>query len=82
MLPEIKEFSIPIFISDDSKDCDTKNVIQELNGIYEYIFYYKNTPSLGHDHNIFHTLGLAKSDYVWMLGDSMLIKKGAIAKAI
>ena len=82
MLPEIKEFSIPIFISDDSTDCDTKKIIQELNVIYKNIFYYKNNPSLGHDHNIFQTLRLPKNDYVWLLGDSVLIKKGSLAKIL
>ncbi len=82
MLPEIRELSIPIYISDDSLDDQTKNVIIELEKDYEHIYYSRNIPSLGHDSNIFYTLKFSKTDYVWLLGDCMILKRGAIKNAL
>ena len=82
MMPEIREFSIPIYISDDSLDDQTKNVITELQKDYEHIYYSRNIPSLGHDSNIFYTLKFPKTDYVWLLGDRMILKRGAIKKTL
>lgn len=82
MLPEIKEFSIPIYVSDDSSDDNTKNMIIELQKRYEHLFYFRNIPSLGHDKNIFSTLKLTEADYVWLLGDSITLKTGAIKNTL
>ena len=78
MLPDIQIFSIPIYVSDDSSNNHTKDMIFELQKRYEYLFYYKNIPSLGHDKNIFSTLKLAETEYVWLLGDALILKAGAI----
>ena len=45
MLPEIKKFSIQIFISDDSNNDETQNMINEIQVEYESIFYSRNAPS-------------------------------------
>jgi glycosyltransferase involved in cell wall biosynthesis len=82
MLPEIKQFSIQIFISDDSNNDETQNMINEIQVEYESIFYSRNAPSLGHDDNIFRTLSLPETDYVWLLGDSIVIKRGAIKNVL
>jgi abequosyltransferase len=78
MLSEKIFFSIPIYVSDDSSDDRTKNMIFELQEDYEYLFYHKNITSLGHDKNIISTLKMAESEYVWLLSDSLTIKMGAI----
>lgn len=78
MLPEIQIFSIPIYVSDDSSDDLTKNIIFELQKRYKYLFYSKNISSLGHDKNIFSTLKLAETEYVWLLSDAVALKTGAI----
>jgi len=82
MLGEIREFSIPIYISDDSTDDDTERFGFELKKEYEYIYYHKNKPRLGHDKNCITTLTLPSEDYVWYLGDSIIIKNGKIKKVL
>lgn len=82
ILEDLIEFSIPVYISDDSLDDKTLNAILELKKKHPPIFYLKNNPSLGHDKNCIRSLSLAKSDYIWYLGDSMIIKKGAIKKIL
>jgi glycosyltransferase involved in cell wall biosynthesis len=82
MLGEIRRFSIPVYISDDSTNNETEIVFQEIKKVYEYIYYYKNSPSLGHDKNCLRTIGLPSEDYVWYLGDSNIIKPFGIEKIL
>lgn len=76
MLPELQEFAIPVYISDDSTNCETQEVISSLERDYPFLFYRHNKPRLGHDDNFFSTLKMADTDYVWYLGDSMFVKPG------
>ena len=82
IISEIKEYSIPIYVSDNSPNDDTKNVINELKKHYEFLFYYKNTIDLGHDKNSFYVAQLPESDYVWLLGDALSLVKGAIKNVL
>lgn len=82
MREEILRYSIPIYISDDSTNDRTRKLVNSWNKTYEYIYYYKNNPSLGHDKNCIATLSLAAQDHVWLLGDSMIIHSGGIGKIL
>lgn len=78
IIDEVKEHSIPIYVSDNSSNDDTESIIGELKKRYEFIFYYKNTNDLGHDKNSFYVAQLPETEYVWLLGDSLLLKEGTI----
>jgi len=78
LIPEIKDYSIPIYISDNSPDNKTEAVVYELKKQYEFIYYYKNRIDLGHDKNSFYVVQLPESDYVWLLGDALLVREGAV----
>lgn len=78
MLPEIIKYQIPVYISDDSDNDLTSNMISDFKGIYNNIRYYKNIPSLGHDKNCLRTLGMPNEEYIWYLGDSQIIKENGI----
>jgi hypothetical protein len=82
MLSEIREHSIAVYISDDSKDAATEHMIAELKKDYEFIFYRRNEPSNGHDKNFFATLALPDTDFVWYLGDSLYLRSGVIADVL
>lgn len=78
MLPELQEFSLPVYISDDSTNAETKEAIASLKRNYPFLFYRHNDPRLGHDENFFSTLGTPDTDYVWYLGDSVFVKPGGL----
>lgn len=78
MLPEIEKFSIPVYVSDDSNNKETEELIARIKTKYPYIFYSANNPSLGHDKNCIKTLSLPTEEYVWYLGDSIIIEQGGI----
>lgn len=82
ILDELIELSIPVYISDDSSNLDTKLIFNDLQAKYDKIYYFKNTPGLGHDLNCIRTLSLPSEDYIWYLGDSILIGKGELRKII
>lgn len=83
MMDEIKAFSIPVYISDDSNSEESQIILQYFNTIeYPYIYYYHNELGLGHDRNCLKTLALTTEDYTWYLGDSVIIENGGISKVL
>ncbi len=82
MLNEIQEYNLPIYISDDSTNNETSIVATDFKKKYAHIFYSKNTKRLGHDLNCENTLKLPDTDYVWYLGDSIIINDGIIKKIV
>ncbi len=79
---DIVKYNVSLYISDDSNNNETKDSVEKLQKKYNNIFYSKNEPSLGHDKNYIKTMSLPKEDYIWYLGDSMVIENGAIEKII
>ena len=78
MLPELSKYNIAVYISDDSDNNNTRDMISELKLKYDKIYYHKNNPSLGHDNNCLRTLGIPNEEYIWYLGDSEIIKDNGI----
>ena len=78
LIREVKYYSIPIYISDNSSDDKTEKIVYELKKQYDLIYYYRNRIDLGHDKNSFYVAQLPDSEYVWLLGDSIKVKVGAI----
>ena len=60
----------------------TEEVVSEIQKIYPYIYYTKNTPGLGHDKNCIRTILYPTEKYVWYLGDSVIIKSGGIERVL
>lgn len=78
MLDELGRFGIPVYISDDSNNNETEELVWDIKESYPYIYYNKNVPSLGHDKNCIKTLSIPDEEYVWYLGDAIIIKPGGI----
>ena len=82
MLPELRPLGVPIYVSDDSPTAETETIIRELQVEYEHLFYRRNTPGLKDAGNILATLQLPATDYVWLLGDSLIILPGGVTEAL
>jgi hypothetical protein len=82
ILDELIQYDIPVYISDDSTDEETGKMIAELKQQHSLFYYYKNEIRFGHDLNCLNTISLPKEQYVWYMGDSMIIKKGAVKKVL
>lgn len=77
MLPELIKHDIHVYVSDDSTNDETQNIIQTLTSIYPHVHYTKNAPSLGHDANCVQSLTRPETQYIWYLGDSIVIEPNA-----
>lgn len=82
IIEEIIDYNIPVYISDDSTNDETEIMIENFKKKFSKIYYSKNVPSLGHDKNCIRSLKIPDSEYIWYLGDSMVIKKGSISKVL
>jgi len=82
MLEELGRFGVPVYISDDSNDNETEELVLDIKESYPYIYYNKNVPSLGHDKNCIKTLSIPVEEYVWYLGDSIIITPGGIENVL
>lgn len=82
MIDEIVRFGIPVYISDDSNNNETEELVWDIKKSYPYIYYNKNVPSLGHDKNCIKTLSVPDEEYVWYLGDAIIIKPGGIQEVL
>ena len=74
------ELSITIYILDDSTDKKTEIYCKNLLLKGFPIKYKKNQPSLGHDKNLIAALKSSNSNYIWLLGDSIIVDESAIKK--
>lgn len=82
IISRIRQYSIQIFISDNSHDDKTKDLIKKLNTNYKFIYYEKNLKDIGHDKNSIYVLQVPKTNYVWLLGDGLEILENGIEKVL
>lgn len=82
IIDELIQYNISVYISDDSTNSETELMIANLKNKHSLFFYKKNKIGLGHDRNCISTILMVEEEYVWYLGDSMVLKKGAIKKIL
>ncbi|UIF85431.1 glycosyltransferase family 2 protein [Cupriavidus sp. UYPR2.512] len=82
LLPDLLATNVPVYISDDSTNESTGQIIEELSKEYPYFYYTRNQPGLGHDYNCISTLLTPSENYVWYLGDSLQVAEGYLQKAL
>jgi len=78
LLPQIRDHKIPVYISDNASDDNTRGIVQMLKQEYPYIFYSRNETNLGADVNFEKVLQLSTTDFSWLLSDDDKISDGAI----
>tara|TARA_B100000963_G_C22628973_1_gene673899 strand:- start:1807 stop:2757 length:951 start_codon:yes stop_codon:yes gene_type:complete len=81
-IPKILEYSmgldIPVYILDDSKSHDIRDVCSNLKENFDNLFYIRNERTLGHDKNFITSLLVGDSEYIWVLGDRVALKEGCL----
>lgn len=80
LLPQIKPYRIPIFISDNASSDNTIKLLEKfkLESNYNHIYYATKAENEGFDKNVIDVVSMSSSKYVWLLGDDDLICDGAI----
>jgi abequosyltransferase len=82
IIPEVKNYSIPIYISDNASTDNTAQVVLEFQKIYPFIYYSCNAVALSPDYNFKHVLEMSQCEYAWLLGDRSRIIDGAMAQIL
>jgi glycosyltransferase involved in cell wall biosynthesis len=77
-IEQVKEFNIPIIISDNYSTDNTFEVVQTYKKEYPLIQYYRNNENLGFDKNILRMSDLVNTKYCWLFGDDDIINDNAI----
>ena len=82
MLPDLIEHQVSVYISDDSPDDRTREMVEKLCAEFPLLVYRKNDPRFGHDANFFATLAMPDTEYVWYLGDSLYFESGMLGRVL
>lgn len=82
VLTEVSKFNLPIYISDNASEDGTENMIYNFKAVYENIMYNRNPENIGLYCNILKVIRMAKTDYIWLMGDDDAINKKSIEQII
>jgi glycosyltransferase involved in cell wall biosynthesis len=82
IIPQVKNYSIPIYVSDDASTDNTNEIVLEFRKIYPFIYYSCNAVTLSPDYNFKHVLKMSQCEYAWLLGDRSRIIDGAIEQIL
>ncbi len=69
-LPMLKQWAIPLFISDNGSTDHTREVVEKHSLEYPFIHYYRNEVTIGPDENFEKVLCYPQTEYIWLLGDT------------
>jgi abequosyltransferase len=77
-IPILKQWAIPVFISDNGSTDHTKDIVKQHSSEYDLIHYYRNETTIGPDENFEKVLLYPKTEYIWLLGDTYRIPDQSI----
>jgi glycosyltransferase involved in cell wall biosynthesis len=72
-VPICDKYKIPIIISNNASNDETRNVIKKWQSVYSLIKSHENPYTVSADENIEIALKLSQSKYTWLLGDSYFL---------
>ena len=79
---KVKPYNIPIYISDNASDDNTREVVESFCAVYPYIHYIRNDSNIGPDKNFEQVLKLPDTDYRWLMGDDDFLDNGNIGQIL
>ncbi len=78
ILPSLGRFQIPVYVTDNSDNDETERIVQNLIKEHSAIFYRRNAQNLRFDANCAQAITWPHAEYVWPVGDGMLINEPMI----
>lgn len=77
-VPLLARFGVPIIIRDNGSTDETESVVKKWQQSYPFIQYTRNDSNVGPDKNFELALKDARTEYVWLLGDTYLVSESQI----
>ncbi|WP_064435360.1 glycosyltransferase [Pseudoalteromonas neustonica] len=81
-ISRLKKFNVPVYITNNASTDNTLDVLKKWKEVYPNIFWETGLTTVHADHNVQKALAFAKSEYVWLLGDSYEIPEISLERAI
>lgn len=82
LVPQASALGVPIFISDNASNDDTPAVIQKYQACYQGLKAIRQDTNVGYDLNHKAVIGMATSEFAWLLGDDDVVFEGALGKVV
>lgn len=82
IISEFKKFGFSIYVSDNCSDDDTNNVVNLYKQKYENLIYSRNLLNAGPYENILNSIKMAKTEYLWLMGDDDAILPESVHKIV
>jgi len=80
MIPQARQYSIPIYVSDNASTDHTIKVLESFQKNYPLLYFKSNKQNLGIDQNMINAARMAHSKYVWVIGARRIILPGMLSK--
>ena len=77
-----KKYGFPIYISDNCSGDNTELIVNNYQQSYSNIIYIKNKSNIGPYLNILNVIEMARSKYIWLMGDDDAILPNSIEKVL
>ena len=78
LIPQVRRYGYPIYISDNSSNADTSALVRKLSKVYRNIHYHRNGRNVGMGGNMRLAIKMADTEYVWMTSDDDMVMYDAI----
>jgi abequosyltransferase len=78
MIPQVRSYNIPIYVSDNASTDDTVSVLRSFQKNYPLLFFRSNSENLGIDQNMIDAARMASSKYVWVIGARRILINGML----
>lgn len=82
LIPLVSRWGIAIYVSDNASSDETLSVVAQAKARYPQVFLHRNAQNIGMDRNFEVALRLARTDYVWLLGDDDRIHHNALEEVL
>ena len=80
MIPQARQYNIPIYISDNASTDHTLKVLESFQKKYPLLYFKSNKENLGIDQNMINVASMASSKYIWVIGARRIILPGMLDK--
>jgi abequosyltransferase len=80
LIPQVREFNIPIYVSNNASNDDTLKVLKSYKNIYPLLFFETNDHNLGFDRNVVKVAQMASTKYLWAIGAKRILCPGTVSK--
>ncbi len=80
MIPQAREYGIPIYVSDNGSTDNTVEVLKSFQKTYPLLRFKSNKENLGVDRNMVSAARMASTRYVWCFGSRRILLPGTVRK--